>query len=327
MENVRAGGDPVLKRWLVLLPALSGCVDFDDVSRCYGGLCGDVAGVLPEAGSPGDGGLADGEVTDAAEPSGTGVDRAGAGIKPDETNTGVPRGTRLDVVDHDVTVTVDGTVIDAQDIHGFLTIQASDVKITRSVVRGRPVEGRAAAIRVASGTNVVIEDTEIAIATPSAAVQGLVARAVTARRLHIHGASEGVTLSGSSRLEFSFVHDLLPVTAGVNRAVVISGGSGIHVTGNRLVVSREQGAALLASQDLPIDGLVIESNWADGGGCTFNFAHRTYGSLTVTVQANRFGGNTLFANCPILKSTKTELLGTGNVWDDTGEPVPIQSHD
>ena len=43
------------------------------------------------------------------------------GQKPDATNTGVPAGVDLTVVDHDVTVSDDDTLLDAQDIHGFLS--------------------------------------------------------------------------------------------------------------------------------------------------------------------------------------------------------------
>ena len=41
---------------------------------------------------------------------------------------------------------------------------------------------------------------------------------------------------------------------------------------------------------------------------------------------NRFGRNS-FYGCPILKSTKTTLDSQGDVWDDDGTPVPIQTHD
>ena len=44
------------------------------------------------------------------------------------------------------------------------------------------------------------------------------------------------------------------------------------------------------------------------------------------VIGNRFGRNS-FYNCPILKSTQTTLELTGNVWDDTGRTVPVQTHD
>jgi hypothetical protein len=32
-------------------------------------------------------------------------------------------------------------------------------------------------------------------------------------------------------------------------------------------------------------------------------------------------------HCPMPKSTKTTLASTGDVWDDDGAPVPVQTHD
>jgi len=40
----------------------------------------------------------------------------------------------------------------------------------------------------------------------------------------------------------------------------------------------------------------------------------------------RFGRNSFF-DCPILKSTKTTQTSSGDVWDDDGTPVPVQTHD
>ena len=47
--------------------------------------------------------------------------------------------------------------------------------------------------------------------------------------------------------------------------------------------------------------LHLESNWADGGGCTFNISHNGAASLTdVHAIGNRFGRNS-FYDCPILE--------------------------
>src|SRR5262249_58867725 len=53
---------------------------------------------------------------------------------PDETNTGVPPGTTLTQVNGDIDVKVDGTVIDGQDIHGCVRVQAANVTIRNSKV-------------------------------------------------------------------------------------------------------------------------------------------------------------------------------------------------
>lgn len=93
------------------------------------------------------------------------------------------------------------------------------------------------------------------------------------------------------------------------------------------MAATDQNSAIQVTQDFgAVTDLHIDSNWADGGGCTFNFAHKVAASLTVNTSNNRFGRHSFYA-CPILKSTQTTLISSGDVWDDDGTPVPVQTHD
>lgn len=258
------------------------------------------------------------------------------GAKPDETNTGVPKGVALQMVNQDVTVTKDGTVIDAQDIHGFLTIKASHVRVTRSIVRGHATAATTAIINVSAGTDILIEDTEVAAAEPSVDVDGISASNVTVRRVNIHGGVDGMKLGSNSTVECSFIHDLVSFASDPNQgggathndAIQILEGTGIHIVGNQLVAAKDQNAAIQITEDFgTVTDVHIENNWADGGGCTFNFSHKGAAALGgLFTTDNRFGRNSFF-DCPMLKSTKTTLVSKGDVWDDDNTPVPIQTHD
>jgi hypothetical protein len=257
------------------------------------------------------------------------------GARPDASNTGAPAGVALSVVDHDVNVTMDNTTLDSQDIHGFLIIGASHVKVTRSIVRGGVATANGAGIRIKSGTDIVIEDSEVALATPSAFLDGISGSNVIVRRANIHGGVDGIKLGSNSRLECSFIHDMASFASDPNQgggathndAIQILSGSAIQIIGNTLIVNKDQNAAIQITQDFgAVSDVRIDSNWADGGGCTFNFSHNGGASLTVSANDNRFGRNS-FYDCPILKSTKTTLNAQGNVWDDTGMAVPVQTHD
>jgi hypothetical protein len=260
------------------------------------------------------------------------------GTKPTAANTGVPAGVTLTVVNGNVMVTQDGTTIDAQDIHGFLTIAASNVHVTRTIVRGpsTPFTQNAGVIRINSGSNILIEDVEIAVAAPSATVDGMWGDHFTGRRMNIHGGVDGLKAGSNTTLECSYIHDQSSFASDPNQgggpthndAIQILDGTGIHIVGNQLVAAMDQNAAIQVTQDFGVVGdLHMESNWADGGGCTFNISHKGAASLTdVHAIANRFGRNSYF-NCPILKSTQTTLELVGNVWDDDGTPVPVQTHD
>jgi hypothetical protein len=282
---------------------------------------------------------ASGAGTSTSTGSGPGPDAGSPpcpGAKPDATNTGVPAGVTLQVVNQDVTVTQDGTVIDAQDIHGFLTIKASHVRVTRSIVRGHATAATTAIIKVASGTDILIEDTEVAAAEPSVDVDGVSASNITARRLNIHGGVDGMKLGSNSTVECCFIHDLVSFASDPNQgggpthndAIQILAGTGIHIVGNQLVAAKDQNAAIQITEDFgAVNDVHIEKNWADGGGCTFNFSHKGAAALDgIFTVDNRFGRSSFF-NCPILKSTMTTLVSSGDVWDDDGTKVPIQTHD
>lgn len=284
-----------------------GCVDFDTLDRCYGGAC------TVDGGSV------------AADGGSQGPARAGPGIKPDEGNTGVPPGTTLVPVERDVTITEDGAVVDGQDIHGKLVVRARDVKVTRSRIRGR---GDTTSVVVDAGAaeNFLIEDSEITVDAPNGTAQGLWGSSLTARRVHVHVASNGMTLHGSSTLAYSFVHGTSFAQPSAT-LVHVAGASPVRLIGNQLAAAGQANAALQVSQTAAhIDDLLVDGNWASGGQCSFNFALGRGTPFQATVQNNRFMGNTAYA-CPIIKGTAVTLVGEGNVWDDTGAPVPVVSRD
>lgn len=258
------------------------------------------------------------------------------GARPDESNTGAPPGIALTVVDDDVVIDQDGTVVDGQDIHGFLRIEADDVTVRRSIVRGRGTSSTTAILRVESGQNVLIEDVTIDAAEPSVGVDGVWGSGFTARRVHVRGGVDGMKLGSDTVVECSFIHDLAFFASDPNQnggpthndAIQILEGTTIRITGNTLLAETDQNAAIQITQDFGEVGDVhIERNWADGGGCTFNFSHNGGGTLDdLFSTGNRFGRSS-FYDCPILKSTQTQLTSTDDVWDDDGTEVPIQTHD
>jgi hypothetical protein len=281
----------------------------------------------------GDGAPVDAPAVDAGVDAST--TRPCPGARPDATNTGVPAGVALAVVNRDVTVTVDGTVIDAQDIHGFLTIKASGVRVSRSIVRGRATTATTAIIRIDSGSDISITDTEVAAATPSVDLDGVWASGATLSRVHVHGGVDGMKLGDDTRVECSYIHDLASFASDPNQgggpthndAIQILSGARIAIVGNQLVAARSQNAAVQITQDFgAVRDVRLEQNWADGGGCTFNLSHNGGTSLAIVTRGNRFGRDSSFG-CPILKSTKTTLDSVGDVYDDDGTKVPVQTHD
>jgi hypothetical protein len=255
---------------------------------------------------------------------------------PGPGNTGVPAGTTLTVVNGDLTISTAGQVVDGLDIKGALTINASNVVVRRSLIEGR--SGRTSVI-VASGTGIVFSDDEVTVASPSPASDSMSVKNATITRLNIHGGVDGIKLGANSTVTGSWIHGLSafasdPAQGGRathNDAIQILSGTNIHITGNNLQVTSHNNSAIQVTQDQgTVSGLVVSSNWADGGGCTFNFSGHGPGGVLLTMSGitlvnNRFGHGSQF-DCPVLIDRQTTIVQSGNVYDGTGKPIAIQSH-
>ncbi len=65
-------------------------------------------------------------------------------------------------------------------------------------------------------------------------------------------------------------------------------GTGIAISGNRIVNPGGTSCVILGNEEGPVDGALIEGNWLDGGAYTIYVAAGTT-NPNVTIRANRFG--------------------------------------
>jgi hypothetical protein len=230
------------------------------------------------------------------------------------------------------------------DVHGFVQITAKHVTIKDSIIRGGPnprCNSAVVWIRADDGASATIEDSEIDPTHPSPCLDGIWATNATLQRMNIHGAVDGVKAYDHVTIEDSYIHDLSWFASDPNQdggathnddVQTYEGNEHIVLRHNTMSPGPKGNSAYQVTQDggkVSTD-LYIEYNWLDGGGCTLNFSHKG-GPTPMTgiyVIGNRFGRHSTF-QCPILVSTQTFLSkNTGNVWDDTGAPIPPpQRHD
>jgi hypothetical protein len=257
------------------------------------------------------------------------------GGKPGPGNTGVPAGTRLTVYTGDLTITQAGTIIDGWDIHGFVVVEAANVTIRRSIVRGGVAKNDTGLVvnYNPAATNLVVEDSELVPSNPSVWIDGIKGANFTARRVNVHGTVDDVKVHGNNVLVTgSWLHGTQYYASDPNQGggpshndgVQVLGGSNIKIIGN--TVEQANNSALQVTQNYaPISNLVFSGNWANGGGCTVNLANSPRPTLSgITVNSNRFGRNTRIADCPILGTRATTFTADGNVWDDNGQPVRVR---
>lgn len=246
------------------------------------------------------------------------------------------------MVNGDQTFSTAGQVVSGLDIHGFVRITAKNVTVKDSIVRGGANPPcNSAVIHVTSGASATIEDTEVSPASANACLDGVWAENATLLRMNIHGSVDGVKADDNVTVKDSYIHNMAWFASDPNQSggpthndAVQSwqGNVNVSLLHNTLDPGKGGNAAYQVTQDGGgrAYNLRIAGNWLDGGGCTLNFSSKG-GPTPMTgiyVDNNRFGRHSFF-NCPILLSTQTKLSSnSGNVWDDTGSPIPPpQVHD
>jgi hypothetical protein len=255
--------------------------------------------------------------------------------RPSAANTGVPPGTTLTRHYGNITITKAGTVLKDLDVHGFVVVEASNVTIEGSIVRGGVSHGDTALVKVVSGTNVLVEDSELVPEFPSVHIDGIRGANYTVLRANIHGTTDASKVTGDNvTITDSYIHDLPfwahdPDQGGKpahNDGVEIFVGKNLHITDNAFYVASYGNAAMQVNQNLgTVTDLHFTGNYADGGNCTVNLVNLPRPSMTgIQVDDNRFGRNTSIVNCAIFAKNAVTLTDLNDVWDDTGLPVTLR---
>ncbi|WP_198410995.1 hypothetical protein, partial [Cryobacterium sp. TMT1-3] len=245
---------------------------------------------------------------------------------PTTTNTGVPSGTVLKVVNGDINVTTPGTVLSGLDIRGLVKIQAANVTIKNSIIRGRTMNGPGALINNLGGfSNLVVTDTELSPTVASPHANGIYGYNFTATRLDINNVIDGIHVTGSNVLiQNSWIHDHMHYLKDPNQggspshddSIQVQSGNNVKVTGNRLTDSHS--AAVQITQDRGVvSNFVYTNNYANNGACTVNIAEKAYGPLKGTIiKDNNFGRDTKVANCAVIAKTTTMIDFQRNYYSD-----------
>ena len=260
---------------------------------------------------------------------------ASRGGKPGASNTGVPAGTQLTVVNGNQTFSTSGQTISGKDFHGYVKVTGSNITFKDCIFRGGTPNGNNALLDTEAGTNTVVEDSEVVPLHPAATIDGVWTKNTKLYRVNIHGSVDGMKPGSNTLVQDSWIHDLSWFASDPNQ-----GGGSTHNDGIQafypdsgitlrhntidLSTSKDPNAALQDSAS----NVTVEDNWLDGGGCILNFANLNHSVPGLVVTNNRFGRHSGF-QCPILLSNLLSLAkNSGNVWADTGTPIPApQQHD
>jgi hypothetical protein len=256
------------------------------------------------------------------------------GVVPGEGNTGVPAGTTVTQHRGDLVITRAGATYDKLDIHGFVDVQAANVKITNSIIRGGVATSYRGVINSTSSAakNFVLEDSEIIPEHPDVKLDGIIGGNYTLRRVEIDGGVDTAkAFKDNVSIQSSWLHGTQYFLHDANQSggpthndgVQVLGGTNISLTGN--LIEGANNAALMVSQTTaPTVGLVIKNNWLRDGGCTVNIVPKNLSSIgPITMTGNVFGGTTRVAGCAVARTASTTLLASNNIDADSGLPAKI----
>jgi hypothetical protein len=244
---------------------------------------------------------------------------------PDETNTGVPPGTKLTPRAGGEIQTA-GTVIDGAELTDTLDIYANNVTIRNSHITVASSGSFGVAIRPGV-TGTLIEDTTIqgqdnSLNSVEYAIDNMSDSLLVVRRVNLFNCSECIA-GGSILVTDSFIHDTAdPPGAHVEN---IYGYSGVTLRHNTMFNAVGQ-TAVVYVQGVS-DNCEVTDNLLAGGGYTiYGGSSSTKDSSNFVIKNNRFSkmyypSSGYYGVVAYYNASGPGDAWTGNFWDETGAPV------
>jgi hypothetical protein len=238
-----------------------------------------------------------------------------SGKFPDATNTGPTNRNILKVMTNSVTITQDGAVL--ENFHmkgGTITVAANNVTIRNFIMENPGTTGAAIKMYNSDVKGAVIQDGEIFGGTATNGVSG---SNYTARRLHIYNMrSDCFRVKENVTIEGCYLHDFGqgPESHGDGVQMYPTDGGNMRIIGNR-IDARGANAALFQVNG----GWHIEGNYFNGG----NYTIQCGGEAGNKFINNTFGRDSKYGPIRVGSGSRSLLTWTGNVWADTGAPVPL----
>lgn len=240
--------------------------------------------------------------------------------RPGPENTG-PKGELINQ-SGSINVTEDGAVIENIDLDGCISVRANNVTI-----RNMRIDcGSFYAIRIYSEfEQTLIEDVEMINMTSS----GVLGSNFTIRRSNIHDSGGDALKPGSDVvIESSWFHRLGTIEGSHSDGVQMTSGSNVRISGNFFDMPNVSGytnsqCIILQTNNGPVDNIVVENNWLNGGGwCVqVNDKGNGYGSpQNILIKDNQFGPDCQFGTI-LVRGDNNDTTLINNVYEATGQVI------
>jgi hypothetical protein len=218
------------------------------------------------------------------------------------------------------TVTTANAVLDSCRFAGGLTVQASNVTISRS-----RVEGRVMATYLTNWSLGGLRLTDVEIDGGGNADNGQAAIGndnYTCVRCHIHGTGRGANLGRNVTIQDSYLHDWVYINGAHQTAIGSNGGSGFRIIHNNLICNSGGpgcSAALSFYGDFaPVNDVLVQNNLLNTNGAYCTFAGSTTAKpfprgTNIRYIDNLFG-KMYNKGCGLYGPVATWEYYEGNVW-------------
>jgi hypothetical protein len=243
------------------------------------------------------------------------------GEKPGAHNTG-PTNPDLLVARGSISTTHDGQIIENVHVTGTIEVRHKNVIIRNFKLSATSSWG----IRVYENgvASVTIEDGDLSGSSAGALVYGV---NYTARRLNVHHAGgDGFKAEGNVVIENCWIHDLGFSKGSHADGIQVQKGSNFIFRNNNIEVQinannggEDPNAAIFLGPAFgPIDNVLIEGNWMNGG----NYTIYSNGCSNVVIRNNLFGRNYRYGTISVHQHASSPVVWENNKWEDTGALIP-----
>lgn len=178
-----------------------------------------------------------------------------------------------------------------------------------------------------SASDVLLERVEVDCSSSATTHAGLLLFGATARQVNVHHCTDGFRFADKVTIEDSYCHDLNSTDPNDPHydCAQTSGGGGLVIRHNTFV-GRDTSNILIKSDLDSISDVLIENNKFLGTpGYHVYSVSGGYGTPSnVRFLNNRFGRNFGFGPCTF---NAPAPVWSGNVWDDTGDVIPLNCID
>ncbi|HSX42461.1 MAG TPA: right-handed parallel beta-helix repeat-containing protein, partial [Candidatus Saccharimonadales bacterium] len=258
---------------------------------------------------------------------------ASAPAFPDATTTGVPNGVTLHSCPTTITIT---DTYDACQFLGGLSVRASNVHITRSLITGQVDTGDGGA---GEQTGLVISDSTINCGCQSTndthTPFAIAYSNFTLLRVNIYNSGHGAAVDSNVVIQDSYIHGLGGNTEAHKDGIYSGNGTNVVIKHNTIECNDGPLAGCTSAIGLLTDFsdityYTIDNNLLNTNGAYCFYASggpgKTYDSNHIVFTNNHFGrkyGQQCGDLGPVtyFDSSQPAMVWSGNVWDDTGAAV------